>query len=56
MNIFNDNRTISRILIFLVLINITALATYFIYLRKPASEPVPGSGIKHGIALNRNYT
>ena len=56
MNIFNNNRTIFWILIFLVLINITALATYFIYMRKPASEPVPGSGFKHGIALKQELS
>ena len=56
MNIFNNNRTIFWILIFLVLINITALATYFIYMRKPANEPVPGSGFKHGIALKQELS
>ena len=56
MNIFNNNRTIFWILIFLVLINITALATYFIYMRKPANEAVPGSGFKHGIALKQELS
>lgn len=56
MNNFNNNRTVFWILIFLVLINITALATYFIYMRKPASEPVPGSGFKHGIALTQELS
>jgi len=56
MNIFNNNRTIFWILIFLVLINITALATYFFFMRKPASEPVPDSGIKHGIALKQELS
>jgi Spy/CpxP family protein refolding chaperone len=56
MNIFNNNRTVFWILIFLVLINITALATYFIYMRKPASESVPGSGFKHGIALKQELS
>ena len=56
MNIFNNNRTIFWILIFLVLINITALATYFIYMRKPANETVPGSGFKHGIALKQELS
>jgi Spy/CpxP family protein refolding chaperone len=56
MNIFNNNRTVFWILIFLVLINITALATYFIYMRKPASEPGPGSGFKHGIALKQELS
>ena len=56
MNNFNNNRTVFWILIFLVLINITALATYFIYMRKPASEPVPGSGFKHGIALKQELS
>jgi Spy/CpxP family protein refolding chaperone len=56
MNIFNNNRTVFWILIFLMLINITALATYFIYMRKPASEPVPGSGFKQGIALKQELS
>ncbi len=56
MNIFNNNRTVFWILIFLVLINITALATYFIYMRKPASEPVPASGFKQGIALKQELS
>lgn len=56
MNIFNNNRVVFWILIFLVLINITALATYFIYIRKPANEPVPGSGFKHGIALKQELS
>jgi len=56
MNIFNNNRTVFWILIFLVLINITALVTYFVYMRKPAIEPVPGSGFKHGIALRQELS
>ncbi len=56
MNFINNNRTIFWILIFLVLINITALATYFVYMRKQASEPVPGSGFKHGIALKQELS
>jgi len=53
MNIFNNNRLVFWILIFLVLINITALATYFIYMRKPAGEPMPGSGLKRGVVLQQ---
>ena len=56
MNIFNNNRIVFWILIFLVLINITAFATYFIYMRKPAVEPFPGSGFKHGIALKQELS
>ncbi len=56
MSIFNNNRTIFLILVFLVLINITALATYFIYLRKPASEPIPTSGPKYGVALRQELS
>ena len=56
MNIFNNNRTVFWILIFLVLINITALVTYFIYMRKPAGESVPGSGFKQGIALKQELS
>lgn len=56
MNLFNNNRIVFWILIFLVLINITALATYFIYMRKPANEPVPGSGFKQGIALRQELS
>ncbi|MDO9255078.1 MAG: periplasmic heavy metal sensor [Bacteroidales bacterium] len=53
MNIFNNNRPVFWILIFLVLINITALATYYIYMRKPSNEPVPGSEMKRGIVLQQ---
>lgn len=56
MKRFNNNRTVFWILIFLVLINITALVTYFIFLRKPASNPIPGSGFKHGIALRQELS
>ncbi|MEI6062499.1 MAG: periplasmic heavy metal sensor [Bacteroidota bacterium] len=56
MNVFNNNRTVFRILIFLVLINITALATYFIYIRKAANEPVPASRFNQGIALREELS
>ena len=56
MNIFNNNRTVFWILIFLVLINITALATYFVFIRKPASESMPVSGLKPGIALRQELS
>jgi Spy/CpxP family protein refolding chaperone len=56
MNNFNNNRVVFWILIFLVMINITALATYFIYMRKPANEPVPGTGYKKGIALRQELS
>jgi Spy/CpxP family protein refolding chaperone len=56
MNFFNNNRTIFWILIFMVLINITAFATYFIYIRKPASELMPASGFKNGIALKQELS
>ncbi len=56
MNISNNNRTVFWILIFLVLINITALATYFIYMRKPVNEPMPGSGFKYGVALKQELS
>jgi len=56
MNIFNNNRTVFWILIFLVMINITALATYFIYMRKPINEPLPGSELKRGIVLRQELS
>ncbi len=56
MSIFNNNRTIFWILVFLVLINITALATYFIYLRNKSGEPVPASGPKYGVALRQELS
>jgi Spy/CpxP family protein refolding chaperone len=56
MNILKNNRTVFWILIFLVLINITALATYFIYMRKPINETLPGSGIKQGIVLRQELS
>ncbi|MFZ4547844.1 MAG: Spy/CpxP family protein refolding chaperone [Bacteroidales bacterium] len=51
MNMFNNNRFVFWILIFLVLINLSALATYFIYIRKPASETIPSPVYKSGVAL-----
>lgn len=57
MNIFNNNnRIVFWILIFLVLINITALATYSIFMRKPATEPMPSSGFKRGYALQQELS
>ncbi len=56
MNISNNNRIIFWILIFLVLVNITALASYFIYFRKPANEPLPGSRYTKGIALRQELS
>lgn len=56
MNIFNNNRTVFWILIFLVVINITALVTYFFYLRVPAGQPSAGSGFKRGIALRQELS
>lgn len=53
MNIFNNNRPVFWILIFLVLINIAAMATYFIYLRKQANETLTGPGLKRGIVLQQ---
>jgi Spy/CpxP family protein refolding chaperone len=51
MNILNNNRSVFWVLIFLVLINLTALATYFIFIQKPANRPNSESGLKKGIAL-----
>lgn len=56
MNILNNNRTAFWILIFLVLINITALATYFIYTKKSTGESAPGSGFKRGVALKEELS
>jgi Spy/CpxP family protein refolding chaperone len=56
MSIFSNNRNVLWILIFLVLINITALTTYFIYMRKPANEPVHVSGFKYGVALRQELS
>lgn len=56
MKIFNNNRIVFWILIFLVLINITALATYYFFLQKPASIPTQGSGLKHGIVLRQELS
>lgn len=53
MNIFNNNRPVFWILIFLVLINIAALVTYFVYIRKPASETLSGPGSKKGLVLKQ---
>lgn len=56
MNIFNNNRTVFWILIFLVMINITALATYFVYSRKTANPQLPASEIRPGFALRQELS
>jgi Spy/CpxP family protein refolding chaperone len=56
MNIFNHNRTIFWILIFLVLINITALGTFWVYFHKHASEPIQISGYRNGVALKQELS
>jgi Spy/CpxP family protein refolding chaperone len=56
MNIFNNNRTVFWILIFLVMINIAALVTYFVYSRKTASQPIPATEFKQGIALRQELS
>jgi Spy/CpxP family protein refolding chaperone len=38
------------------MINITALATYFIYMRKPINESLPGSGLKRGVVLRQELS
>jgi Spy/CpxP family protein refolding chaperone len=56
MNILKNNRTVFWILIFLVLINITALATYFVYSRKTASQQVPVTEVRRGFALRQELS
>ena len=56
MNIINNNRAVFWILIFLVLINIAAMATYLVYMQKPASETTPDKGFKQGIALREELS
>jgi len=56
MNIFNHNRTVFWILIFLVLINISVFTTYLVYMRKPSNETMPASGFKHGVALKQELS
>jgi len=56
MNIFNNNRTIFWILIFLVLINTAALATYFFMISKPVTEPSAASALKRGFALRQELS
>lgn len=53
MNIFNNNRIVFWILILLVIVNISALATYFVFMRKTTIEPLPHSGLKKGIVLQK---
>lgn len=53
MSSFKNNNTIFWILIFLVVINISALATYFIYTRKPAVQPTQPTELKQGISLEK---
>lgn len=56
MNIFNTNRTIFWILVFLVLINLSALATYFLFIRKTTGESVTGNNAKNGITLKQELS
>jgi Spy/CpxP family protein refolding chaperone len=55
MNTYSENRIVFWILIFLVLINITALATYFIYIRKPVNVNMQ-AGYRQGIALRQELS
>jgi Spy/CpxP family protein refolding chaperone len=56
MKLYNNNRTVFWILIFLVLINVTALATYFIFMRKPVNRPIPAAELKQGVALRQQLS
>jgi len=56
MKLYNNNRFVFWILIFLLLINITALATYFFYLRKPANGTIPAAELKKGVALRQELS
>jgi len=53
MNSIKNNNTIFWVLIFLVVINISALATYFIYTRKPVVQPIQPTELKQGISLEQ---
>ncbi len=56
MNIFNNNRIVFWILIFLIVVNITTLTTFFIYTRKTASDPELVSGPGKGYALRQELS
>ncbi len=56
MNIFNNNRIVFWILIFLIVVNIATLATFFIYTRKAVREPAPGGGSGKGYALRQELS
>ena len=56
MKIFSNNRFVFWIMIFLVLINLTALATYFVYTRKNVSPVVLPRELKQGIALRQELS
>lgn len=60
MNIFNNNRILFWILIFLILVNISVLAGYFIVFRTSANQGIttarPGWALKKELSLTAEQT
>ena len=56
MTIFNNNRIVFWILIFLIVVNIATFTTFFIYTRKTATEPTPVSRSGKGYALRQELS
>ncbi len=56
MNIFNNNRTLFWILIFLVLVNLSILAGYFIFMQSTGSRTGNETNSKSGWALQKELS
>ena len=56
MNIFNNNRTLFWILIFLVLVNLSILAGYFVFMHSTGTGTVAGTNGKPGWALQKELS
>ena len=56
MDFLKKNRIVFWVLVFLVFVNIAALAAHFISLQKPADEPLSASEGRKGVAIGRELS
>lgn len=56
MNIFNNNRIVFWMLIFLAAINVAAFTTFYIYTRNAANEPTAAAEYGKGLALRQELS
>lgn len=56
MDYLKKNRIVFWVLIFLVVVNLTALATYYVNMRKPVAEPVSIPAAQKGAAIGKELS